>query len=97
MAKHWIETAEKSVWKLIEDRAKQEEEERAERKDDDAVESQTTAALVVVSGDYLVVTRLDDMTMKSIRLKEITCPLNPVISTALAKPPAASGSRRLGV
>ncbi|ABE64501.1 ATPase associated with various cellular activities, AAA_5 [Nitrobacter hamburgensis X14] len=84
MAEHRVEAAKASVWKLVEDKAKQKEEKQAEqRKKANDVESQTAAPRVAVPEDRLVVARLTDEEMKNIKLKDIIGPLKSVINVTL--------------
>ncbi len=85
MAEQRTAAAKKSVWRLVEERAKKEEEEKAEQEEADHA-GQTTAPVLE---HHLVVARLGETMMKGLKNKEIIGPLKPVINTALplAKPP----------
>jgi len=89
MAEQRIAAAKKSVWRLVEERAKQETAERTEQEEAAAGAGQTTDSPEAVPEDHLVVARLDDTMMKNLKLKEILGPLKPVINVALplVKPP----------
>jgi len=98
MAEQRIAAAKKSVWRLIEERAKQEEKEKAEQQEKAAADAnRTTASLEAVPEDHLVVARLDDTMMKNLKLKEVIGPLKSVINTALplVKPPALHQVREI--
>jgi ATP-dependent Lon protease len=81
MAKHRIAAAQKAV------RREQEEEEEAARKEAEKEAAQILHQVAtpheVVPEHHLVVARLSDETMKSVKLKEILGPLKNVINVAL--------------
>jgi len=82
MAEQRIEATKKSVWRLVEERAKKDAEEKA-KQEEAAGAGQTAASLETVPENHLVVARLDETMMKSLKIKEIIGPLKPVINVAL--------------